>query len=97
MGKKVVNKKKNISRQFKRRKRLKGRVVSNKMDKTVVVSVIRKSSDPMYKKIMTSRKQYKAHCEKAIEVGDIVLIQQTRPISKQKHWRVIEVIKKTKK
>lgn len=97
MKKKSINTKKDISKESKKRKRLEGRVVSNKMDKTVVVSVVRKSSYPMYKKIITIRKQYKAHCEKAIEVGDIVLIEQTRPVSKQKHWRVIEVIRKARK
>lgn len=71
-------------------KRLKGVVVSDKSDKTVVVLVEGFKKHPKYKKYMKSRKRYKAHDEKnAYKVGDAVTIEETRPISKDKHFRVL--------
>lgn len=72
------------------KKRLKGRVVSDKMDKTVVVEVGRVKAHPKYLKRYTVHKKYKAHDEKEeYKEGNIVVIEECRPISKGKRWRVI--------
>lgn len=77
------------------RKTLVGTVVSNKMLKTVVVKVERKIVHKKYKKVIIRHKKYKAHNENfKLSVGDIVRIQETRPISKEKHFIVIEKITK---
>ena len=78
-----------------KRKTLMGLVVSNKMDKTVVVQVERKFAHPKFKKVVKSTSKYKAHDEKnECCPGDFVSIRETRPLSKTKRWRLIEVIKK---
>lgn len=65
-------------------------MVSDKMDKTVVVEVKRTVLDPMYKKIVRRRKRYKAHDEEnKYKVGDQVIIMETRPLSRDKRWRVV--------
>ncbi|MEK7071575.1 MAG: 30S ribosomal protein S17 [Patescibacteria group bacterium] len=70
---------------------LKGVVVSDKMDKTVVVSVSRFVKHPLYGKFYKVNKKYKAHdAENKYKVGDSVEIQSTRPISKDKHFKVVE-------
>jgi small subunit ribosomal protein S17 len=75
------------------RRRLLGRVVSNKMDKTVVVEVIRRSRDQVYKKYVRSRDRYKAHDEKnEFKLGDRVEIMEHRPISKDKRWKVVRLV-----
>jgi len=72
---------------------LQGIVVSNKMDKTVVVEVTRLVAHPKYKKRYKVSKRYKAHDPKnEYKVGDKVLIQETRPLSKEKRWIVIKKI-----
>ncbi len=72
---------------------LKGVVVSDKQDKTVVVRVESLKEHPRYKKRYKSHKRYKAHDEKGeIKEGDNVVIEQTRPLSKEKKWRVIKKI-----
>lgn len=72
-----------------------GHVVSNKMDKTVVVEVEINKRHPIYKKTYKRTVKYKAHDEKNIcNVDDVVKIVETRPLSKEKRWRVIEVITK---
>ncbi len=72
-----------------------GRVISNKMDKTVVVAVETLKRHPLYKKSIKRTVKYKAHDEKKqCGEGDIVRIVETRPISKEKHWRVAEIINK---
>lgn len=74
-----------------------GTVVSDKMDKTVVVSVSRTTRHPLYGKIIRRSKKYKAHDEgNQCRVGDKVRIMETRPVSKSKRWRVAEVVEKTK-
>lgn len=73
------------------RRRLKGAVVSDKMEKTVVVAVERVFAHPVYKKRVRVTKHFKAHDESGSKVGDKVTIEETRPISKEKRWRVIEV------
>lgn len=72
-----------------------GYVESDKMDKTIVVSVVRRYKHPKYKKFVKERTRYKAHDEvNECAVGDKVLIEETRPLSKQKRWRVKEVLEK---
>ena len=73
------------------KKRLTGKVLSNKMKKTVVVSVERIKQHPKYKRRYKVRKKYKAHDEKEeYKVGEKVIIEECRPISKEKKWRVIK-------
>jgi small subunit ribosomal protein S17 len=77
------------------RKRRTGVVVSNKMDKTVVVSTVRMTMHPLYKKYIKKRVRYKAHDEtNKCQVGDTVVIQECRPLSKEKRWGVVEVLKR---
>ena len=79
------------------RKERVGLVVSDKMDKTVVVSVELKATHPLYKKTITTTKKYKAHDEENVcGVGDKVRIVETRKLSKDKNWRVAEIIEKAK-
>lgn len=79
------------------RKERVGLVVSDKMDKTVVVAVTDKAKDPLYKKTITRTKKFKAHDENnECGVGDTVRIAETRKISKDKNWRVVEIIEKAK-
>ncbi len=74
-----------------------GIVVSNKMDKTVVVAVEDSVSHPLYKKIIKRTIKFKAHDEhNACGAGDKVVIMETRPLSKDKRWRVVEIISKAK-
>lgn len=71
-----------------------GDVISNKMQKTVIISIERKFRHPMYKKIIIRHKKYKAHNpEMDLKVGDRVKIEETRPISKDKHFIVVEKLK----
>ena len=71
-----------------------GLVVSNKMDKTVVVEVIYKKPHPMYTKIVKSSSRFYVHDKNnKCQVGDQVLIEETRPLSKLKRWRLVEIIK----
>lgn len=75
------------------KKTLIGKVISNKMQKTVVVEIIRKFRHALYKKIIVRHKKYKVHNElEGINVGDNVIIEETRPISKDKHFIVIKKI-----
>jgi small subunit ribosomal protein S17 len=77
------------------RKTLVGTVVSDKMDKTVVVEVERLTMDPRFKKYVRRRKRYKAHDEKRqCKVGDKVMIIESRPLSREKRWRVLKMIEK---
>ena len=79
------------------RKTRTGMVVSDKMDKTVVVAVIDNVRHPLYKKIVNRTVKFKAHDEQnACGIGDTVMIMETRPISKDKRWRVVEIIEKAK-
>ncbi len=74
-----------------------GVVVSDKMDKTVVVAVKDNVKHPLYKKIMKRTITFKAHDEEnACRIGDKVQVMETRPLSKDKHWRVIKVIEQAK-
>ena len=79
------------------RKERVGLVVSDKMDKTVVVAVVEKSKHPLYKKTITKTTRFKAHDENnECGVGDRVEITETRPISKDKCWRVSQIVEKAK-
>jgi small subunit ribosomal protein S17 len=74
-----------------------GRVVSDKMDKTVVVQVTDRKSHPLYKKVIQHRVRFKAHDESnECKLGDLVRIMETRPLSKEKRWRVVEVVEKAR-
>jgi small subunit ribosomal protein S17 len=77
------------------RKTRTGVVVSNKMDKTVVVAVVRMTRHALYKKYIKRRVRYKAHdTEKKCQVGDTVIIRECRPLSKEKRWRVVEILRR---
>ncbi len=79
------------------RKTRTGVVVSDKMDKTVVVAIKDNVKHPLYKKIIKNTVKMKAHDEEnTCGVGDRVLIMETRPMSKDKRWRVVEIIEKAK-
>ncbi len=74
-----------------------GLVVSDKMDKTVVVAIERRMAHPVYGKMMTRTKKLKAHDEEnSAKVGDRVRIMETRPLSKDKRWRVVEIIERAR-
>ncbi|MFO7587185.1 MAG: 30S ribosomal protein S17 [Gemmatimonadota bacterium] len=78
-----------------RRKRRRGTVTSDAMDKTVVVSVERRMAHPLYGKQVKRQKKYHAHDEgNEYRTGDVVLIEETRPLSKRKRWRVIELLER---
>ena len=74
-----------------------GTVVSNKMDKTIVVAIKDNVKDPLYKKIIKRTIRLKAHDEENVcSIGDRVEIMETRPLSKDKRWRLVEIIEKAK-
>ena len=76
---------------------LTGKVVSDKMDKTVTVLVERRIAHPMYGKIMTRSKKYHAHDEKnECGEGDLVLIEECRPLSRTKSWRIAKLLEKAR-
>ncbi|WP_342319011.1 30S ribosomal protein S17 [Corynebacterium mayonis] len=78
-------------------KRRRGYVVSDKMDKTIVVEVEDRKSHSLYGKIVRTTKRVKAHDEdNSAGVGDLVRIEETRPLSKDKHFRLIEIIEKAR-
>ena len=74
-----------------------GKVVSNKMDKTIVVAVENHVKHPLYNKIVKRTYKLKAHDEEnTCNIGDIVKVMETKPISKDKRWRLVEVMEKAK-
>ncbi len=74
-----------------------GKVVSNKMDKTIVVAIEDRVQHPLYKKIMGRTYKLKAHDEQnQCNIGDKVKVMETRPLSKDKRWRLVEIIEKAK-
>ena len=74
-----------------------GKVVSDKMDKTVVVAIVDNVKHPLYKKIIKRTAKLKAHDENnECRIGDRVEVMETRPLSKDKRWRVVEIIEKAK-
>lgn len=72
-------------------RRLKGQVVSDRMEKTVVVAVGRAFAHPVYKRQVKVTKRFKAHNEVGAKVGDEVVIEEVRPLSRGKRWRVVEI------
>ena len=80
-----------------RRKTRIGKVVSNKMDKSIIVAIERKIIHPIYKKYFKKTTKFMAHDQNNIaNIGDIVKIMETRPLSARKRWRLVEVIEKVK-
>jgi small subunit ribosomal protein S17 len=78
-----------------KRKTKVGRVVSNKMDKTIVVSVERLTRHPLYKRVVRLTTRFKAHDEaNDAKIGDTVLIEESRPLSATKRWRLIEIVQR---
>ncbi len=74
-----------------------GLVVSDKMQKTVIVEIRSRGRHPLYKKIVGHHRRFKAHDERgAAHVGDTVLISETRPLSKEKRWRVVRVLERAR-
>ena len=79
------------------RKTRTGKVVSNKMDKTIVVAIEDRVQHPLYKKIVKSTYKLKAHDENnECGIGDRVKVMETRPLSKDKRWRLVEIVEKAK-
>lgn len=79
------------------RKTLVGTVVSNKMEKTIVVRIERRKLHPLYKKYITRSKKIKAHDEGNLcQIGDRVKVIESRPLSKEKRWRLLEILEKAK-
>ena len=79
------------------RKTMRGYVVSDKMDKTIVVEVEERVKHALYGKVMTKTHKFKAHDEENVAgIGDRVLIMETRPLSATKRWRLVEVLEKAK-
>jgi small subunit ribosomal protein S17 len=79
------------------RKERTGIVVSNKMDKSIVVQIERKVKHPMYGKYIKKTNKFVAHDEKNdCNIGDTVLIMETKPLSKNKNWRLVEIIERAK-
>jgi small subunit ribosomal protein S17 len=81
----------------KNKRTLSGRVVSDKMEKTVTVLVERRVKHPLYGKVVTRSKKYHAHDENnEFKEGDLVLIEETRPVAKTKAWRVAQLLEKAR-
>jgi small subunit ribosomal protein S17 len=79
------------------RKTLIGTVVSNRMEKSVVVRIERRKLHPLYKKYITRTKKIKAHDENnTCQIGDLVKVIESRPLSKNKRWRLLEILEKAK-
>ncbi|MCX8124775.1 MAG: 30S ribosomal protein S17 [Spirochaetes bacterium] len=81
----------------KNRKQIVGKVVSNKMDKTIVVEIERMMMHPKYHKFVRKTKRVKSHDERnECSIGDVVLIEETRPLSKEKRYRLVKIVEKVK-
>src|ERR1700686_5833672 len=79
-----------------RRKEVVGEVVSNKMKKTIVVEVVRKKAHAFYGRVVSKAKKFYAHDEKnEAHIGDVVRLEETRPLSKLKQWRLKQILRKT--
>ncbi|HUD82285.1 MAG TPA: 30S ribosomal protein S17 [Candidatus Saccharimonadales bacterium] len=78
------------------RKERQGKVIANKMAKTIIVRVERRFPHPQYKKVITAYSKFYAHDEKGeAKVGDLVLIRETRPLSKLKRWRLTQIVERS--
>jgi small subunit ribosomal protein S17 len=79
-----------------RRKELVGEVVSNRMAKTIVVQVVRKKSHPFYGRVISTAKKFYAHDEtNDARIGDVVRLEESRPLSKLKRWRLKEIVRRS--
>ena len=79
------------------RKQRTGKVVSNKMDKTIVVAIENRVKHPLYKKVVKSTYKLKAHDENnECNIGDTVKVMEPRPLSKDKRWRLVEIVERAK-
>jgi len=79
------------------RKQRTGKVVSDKMDKTIVVAIENRVKHPLYKKVVKSTYKLKAHDENnECKIGDTVKVMETRPLSKDKRWRLVEIVERAK-
>ncbi len=79
-----------------RRKEVVGEVVSNRMKKTIVVEIVRKKSHAFYGRVVSNNKKFYAHDEKnEARIGDVVRIEETRPLSKLKRWRLKDIVRRT--
>ena len=79
-----------------KRKEVIGNVVSNRMNKTIVVQVVRKRSHPLYTRVISKAKKFYAHDEKnEAHIGDVVRLEETRPLSKLKRWRLKEIVRRS--
>ena len=89
----VVNQKQTAGPTAGKRKTKVGRVVSDKMDKTIVVSIERLARHPLYKRVIRLTSKFKAHDElNEAHIGDTVLIEESRPLSATKRWRLVEIV-----
>jgi small subunit ribosomal protein S17 len=87
----------NVAQKKKNKRVLTGKVISNKMEKTIVVGIEQMKLHPLYKKYITRSKRLKAHDEKnECRVGDKVRVIESRPLSKEKCWRLFEIVEKAK-
>src|SRR5882762_7808296 len=78
-----------------RRKLVVGEVVSNRMQKTIVVEVVRKKAHPFYGRVVSKAKKFYAHDEKnEARIGDVVRLEETRPLSKLKRWKLKEIVRR---
>lgn len=86
-----------VKKKQRNRKTLVGTVVSNKMEKTIVVKIERRKLHHLYKKYITRSKKIKAHDEGNLcQIGDLVKVIESRPLSKEKRWRLLEILEKAK-
>lgn len=86
-----------VQKQGKGKLVLQGIVASDKMEKTIVVEIVMRKLHPLYKKYVTRSKKVKAHDEtNEAHVGDTVRIEECRPLSRDKHWRLVEVVERAK-
>lgn len=87
----------NVSQDLKKKKEFVGIVKSDKMDKTIVVTIATRKLHKLYKKYLTRTKKVKAHDEKNdAHVGDKVRVIECRPVSKEKHWKLVEIIERAR-
>lgn len=92
----VAHKKAIVPRTTRRKVRI-GKVVSNKMEKSIVVTIERRVPHPIYKKYFKRTSKLMAHDEKReAAIGDVVKVMETRPMSKQKRWRLVEIVERAK-
>ncbi|MFZ3110076.1 MAG: 30S ribosomal protein S17 [Rectinemataceae bacterium] len=86
-----------VQKEKKGKLELQGVVVSDKMDKTIVIEIVMRKLHPLYKKYVTRSKKMKAHDEKnEARIGDVVKIEECRPLSRDKRWRLTQIVERAK-